>query len=575
MKTTQILTLIAFCIFFVVEASSQEVEYQAKEYIAEDGTIYWNKALPLYLRVSPYPDGQGHLVSSKNLSYTNPMYLDTEGVNYIRTRYAVNKETQKIITPKVEVLMPIVADGSGPNSVISFKNAQSSRSGGTQYYGPNLVVGITTSDKLSGVSLLKYKVDVTAFADYTSELNVNTEGPHSISFYGVDNVGNKETTQTSSFVVDLTPPEVTHNINGFADGNVIAAPSKIYFTSSDALSGVDRIMYRFDDEEYKRYNGSDVRFSYLSDGEHVLEYYAVDEVGNQTGIFVFDLYFDKTAPMTASDILGDRFVVNKKVYFSGRTKMKLTAVDNKIGVKEIRYSIDGSAFEVYDQPFYLPSVPGEHTIRYYSQDRLENRPSGSESYKHNINLVFLDLSGPSISHRINGDGFRAGGFQYISPRTEIQLVGRDPESGLQYMTYSIDGDAAEQVYSEPFTINTTGEHKIELFAYDNVNNRNVGSTTVYVDATPPNIFQNFSTRSVGNEDGLDVYPPYVTVFLAATDDIVGNDRIYYSINGGSERLFTKPISALKRNTVYNFSVRAIDMVGNESTAQFKFKTANN
>jgi len=377
-------------------------------------------------------------------------------------------------------------------------------------------------------------------------------------------------------LVHLTPPIVTHNITGFAVSNVLASTSKIYFTSSDALSGVVKIYYPFDDEAFQVYNDSEVKFNYLSAANHDMEYYAEDKVGNATGRMVMEFYFDKTAPITASDILGDRFVVNDKVYFSGRTKMKLTAVDNKIGVKEIRYSINSTSdFKTYDQPFYMPTRPGSHTIRYYSVDRLANRPSGSESYKHNISLVYLDLSGPNIEHKISGPSFEAAGVRYISPRTEISLIGSDPGSGLQYMTYSIDGEAAEKQYTEPFTINTSGKHDIELFAYDNVNNRNIGATSVFVDASPPEIFPNYSTRPVGIEDGKDVYPPYLTIFFAATDDIVGNDKIYYSINGASEKLYTKPISGLRRNSEYKIDVRAVDKVGNETTRTINFKTSAN
>ena len=560
-----------------LNADSQDIQYAAKEYIAEDGTIYWNKKLPVYLSISPYPNAKGTLLKSKDPSHSNPIYLDTEGPNYIRTRYAVDNQTQEVVSPLVEVLMPIVADGEGPKSSISYSGAKKWTTKQTTYYGRGLKASLTTSDRYSGVEVLFYNLDNGGNTNYSSEIAITSQGGHSIHFYGVDHVGNKEETKSSSFVVDLTPPSVTHNINGFADDNVIASTSKIYFTAADGLSGLDRVMYRFDEGEFRLYNGSNVNFSSLSDGEHTLQYYAIDKVGNQTSTFSYDLYFDKTAPLTASDILGDRFVVNDKVYFSGRTKMKLTAVDNKIGVKEIRYSINKEGFDVYDQPFYLPSIPGEHRIRYYSVDRLANRPSGSESYKHNISLVYLDLAGPLISHRLLGPSFKAAGVQYISPRTEIKLIGRDKagESGLKRLTFSINGAAAETHYDKPFTIGVSGPQSIELFGYDNVNNRNIGGTEVFVDATPPNIFENFSTRSIGFEEGIPTYPPYVTVFLAATDDMVGNDKIFYSINGGNEKVYTRPIAGLRKGSTFSIVVRAVDMVGNESKRSFQFKTTAN
>ena len=554
--------------------SAQNSSYTPKKHIDEDGTIYWNKALPIYLSISSTPDGERTRLHGQNPRHTDPLFLDTEGPNFIRTRYAVDPETKQVITPLAEVVMPVIADGSGPESTIEFLNADRHRAQQIQYFGPGLSLKIESRDRWSGVDLSLYKLDDGAFGDISGNIDITEEGDHTVSFYGVDKVGNKEETQSRTFILDLTAPAVTHNINGFADDNVIAATSKIYFTATDELSGVDRVYYRFDDENFKVYNGSQVRFSYLNDGDHVLNYYAVDEVGNTTDTFSYALYFDKTAPLTASDILGDRFVVDDRIYFSGRTKMKLTAVDNKIGVKEIRYAIDRGDFQVYDQPFYLPSTSGEHRIRYYSVDRLSNSPSGSEAYKHNISLVYLDLTGPTIRHNINGPFFEAAGVQYISPRTKVEIVGRDPESGLQYLAYSIDGASEETRFEEGFTISETGNHKIELFGYDNVNNRNIGSTEVFVDATPPVIYPNFSTQPVGEVDGLQQYPPYVTVFLAATDDIVGNDRIYYSINEGRETLYTKPLSRLQRNTKYKVSIRAVDMVGNEATTEIEFVTAD-
>ena len=128
----------------------------------------------------------------------------------------------------------------------------------------------------------------------------------------------------------------------------------------------------------------------LEDGPHSMEYFAEDHVGNKSQTYKFDFYYDKLAPLTASDIIGDKYLYLDKVYFSGRTKMKLTAIDNKIGVKEIKYSIDNGNFLTYEEPFYLPSVQGNHTIKFYSVDRLSNQPSGAEEYKHNINLVYLD-----------------------------------------------------------------------------------------------------------------------------------------------------------------------------------------
>jgi hypothetical protein len=254
--------------------------------------------------------------------------------------------------------------------------------------------------------------------------------------------------------------------------------------------------------------------------------------------------------------------------------MKLTAVDNKVGVKEIKYSIDNEKFKIYDQPFYLPSIQGEHSIRFYSVDRLANEPSGSEKYKHNISLVILDLTGPTVTGSFSGPTFNIGENQFIGPSTKLSLNAEDRESGVQYVAYSINGAAAENTYTDPITFSESGKYSLELFGYDNVNNRNINSMEFYVDNDSPEIIENFSTEATGSIDNENIYPSYVTVYLAATDNLTGNDRIYYRINGGKESLYTRPISNLKKDEKYTLEVRAIDKVGNESQKTVIFRTNN-
>ena len=66
-----------------------------------DGKIYANKALPIYLSISTNPDGSDPMVldTPGNPSDGSPMYFDTNGTNYIRSKWAVDPETKKIASP--------------------------------------------------------------------------------------------------------------------------------------------------------------------------------------------------------------------------------------------------------------------------------------------------------------------------------------------------------------------------------------------------------------------------------------------------------------------------------------------
>ena len=51
------------------------------------------------------------------------MYLDTEGINYIRSKWAVDPASGETITPKREVLMEMYADGLAPRTTLNFSGA--------------------------------------------------------------------------------------------------------------------------------------------------------------------------------------------------------------------------------------------------------------------------------------------------------------------------------------------------------------------------------------------------------------------------------------------------------------------
>ncbi|MEQ9423628.1 MAG: hypothetical protein RJQ09_04365 [Cyclobacteriaceae bacterium] len=576
MKLTQILILISV---FPYMAISQD--HPKKHFIDSEGKLFWNKDMPVYLMASSSPDDKGVLLKSENQSrYTNPLFLDTEGVNYIRTNWAVDQETKQQVQPKVEVTWEIYADGAAPNCALAFKDAPRHSAGGINYYGQNLKLELTAIDRYSGVNkILTSGAKQGAFSDYSKPLDYKTEGEFDFRYYAVDNVGNAADPKTSSFVVDLTPPESFHNVNGITEDQIIATSSTIYLSVNDALSGNKVTYVKFDDEEFREYNGRGITFDYLEDGTHILSYYSIDNVDNEESVKTFEFYYDKTAPIMAADVLGDRFIVDDKVYFSGRTKLKLTAVDNKSGVKEILYSIDEADYETYTEPFYLPSVAGNHSVRYYSLDELENQyqsatgNAGFEEFKHNVSKVYVDLTGPLLSHNITGPSYLFRDTIFVNSKTKIQLRANDGESGLQKITYSIDGEIEETDYQSPFSVTGSGLHRIEYFGYDNVNNRNIGNFSLISDDTAPDIFIHYSINPIGQKEGLDVYPSNVNLFLSATDLKTGADKIFYTINGGSERLSDGRVENLAANKKFEFNIRALDKLGNESSKTITFFTA--
>ncbi len=571
MKTTKfIITFLMASIIYSGTAQNQIIP-EKKSYEDSTGLLYWNRSEPVYIHLSSKPNGNGNLLKSKvHAQYTNPFYFDSEGINYIRTRYAVDTTTKKTITPHIEILFEVYADGKAPVTKAYFSGANKIIVGNKTYFGKGLNITLKSSDAGSGVENIYYSLNSKDFQKYENVINLSANKErYELKFYSVDKVGNVENIKKNviEFYIDELAPETFHNVTGIdLEKSIIALNSKIYLDASDKKSGVKTTYYKFDNEDFVPYNGNILPLNQLSEDHHTLTYYSIDNVGNKEIPKTFSFFLDKSAPILTSDVLGDRFIVNGKIYFSGRTKLKLTAVDNKSGVKEVKYSIDNSDFKEYTDPFYLPKKPGFHIIKYYAIDRMNNNTgvggSNYKNYKYSTKKIYVDLVGPTLSHSYIGKRFFTRDTVFLGKHSKIKLSATDFESGLQYISYSIDGAQKETMYKEPFTISGNGKHLIEYFGYDNVNNRNIGRFYVIVDETPPEPSYTFSVEPYQTVDGLNVYSSYVMVYLSGADKMTGTQQIFYSINGSAEQLYTLPISGFKKGkNILKF--KTVDKLGNE------------
>ena len=255
--------------------------------------------------------------------------------------------------------------------------------------------------------------------------------------------------------------------------------------------------------------------------------------------------------------------------------MTLTAVDNKAGIKDLMYSVDGENFKQYQQPFYLPKTPGYHVVEFYANDSTDNTTKKSDSHKYNkyqysTEKIYVDLNGPTIGYDYIGDLITMRDTVYINKDTKIRLKATDKEAGLNYTSYSPDGQQEEIQYDKPFTIPKDGTHNIEYFAYDKVNNRNIGKFYFVTDNLPPIPKYEFSNEPIGRKDGINIYPDYIVIYLAATDKRVGTENIYYSLNGAPEIVCGRYISGFKKESLNTLKIRVIDRLKNEKIIELQF-----
>ena len=558
----------------IAQSEPEKPTYTKEVYIDGDRKIFVQKELPMYLNFSTTPGGPNIDLKATKPEYGDPMYLDTEGVNYIRSKWAVDKNTGKTVMPQEEVLYDVYADGLAPITRLKFLNAPRYASGGVTYFGKGLSFTLTSIDGTSGVKKTHYAIG-NSYADYSGEVSVSTEGAQTLYFYALDFVGNAENTISSDFTVDLTAPKTNYEVVGTnKDGNILSPTAKLKLTSSDNLSGVRTIYYGLDEKSAASYYGL-VNLASLSDGEHVFKYYATDNVKNTEGgdnginASTFSFYLDKIAPVPTHQIIGDQHQGNY-LYISPRTEITLAATDNKAGVKNVYYRIDGGERGVFSSAFKMPDVRGVHNVKYDANDLVENL-SGNKY----IN-VFMDNAAPETGIFYSDPQFMDRDTLFITSNSKITLKTRDDASGVKSVEYKTDG-GFYQAYSE-WTLPNEGYHTINFKSRDNVNNEeDEKASSCYVDNTPPDIFVKFSIEKIGMRKGLPVYPNYTRMYVAATDKKVGTETIMYAMDDAPLVLYSSvqtldasEQSKFKKNKKYSVRVVAEDKLGNQSEKVVEF-----
>lgn len=549
------------------------VEIEKTSYVDTNNRYFHNLYLPVYLYLSFSADVPPTQISTKDYSNKKnplaPFYFNKHGKHTIN--YFTNEQDKSQTVDFV-----VYADGYAPKSESKFDGGLPYVVKDKVFYPNSLAVSIDAGDEMSGLAETFVSLNYADYTEYNGMMVFEKECEYVLQYLSTDNVGNIEKAHKRTFVIDGTAPNTYHNVVGVAEGNVISAKTKLYLTKEDNASGVAQTFYQIDKSPWVSYSRGLIPLSQLADGDHVLRYYSVDHVQNKGIVNEYAFYLDKTSPIMAADIIGDKFIVEDKVYFSGRTRMKLTAVDNKSGVKEVKYSIDKDKYQKYTDPFYLPSKAGFHTIRYFALDNMANQGTGAdgvdyEEYQHNSSVVYVDLLGPKLDFAFEGPKFKKGKNIFINKETKIRIIGFDGESGLKKLSYSINESKEEIDYSKPFEITTEGRIALNYFGYDNVNNRNIKKANFIVDNDGPQIIYTFSIAPT-KEGETELYPSYSIIYLAATDDYIGNDYITYSINGGVETPYKGGIKGFEKDKEYIITVKAVDKLGNKSIEEISFKT---
>lgn len=575
MRSSKLLLFILTALLISTVSNSQEpLKHKKKIYRAENGRLYANKDLPIYFRIATSGDDNAEsfllMPDEGSKKYANPMYLDTEGYNTFRSPSKVDTVTKQIVYPLEDIIYELYSDSKSPVTKFSFDHKKYYKKDSVYYFGEKIEVKFDASDATSGVEDTYLSIDKQVYKKLSSMIELNEEKLYQLNYYSVDHVGNAETPKSIYIKIDLTKPTTKLIADPDLYNDIISPRTKITLDARDENSKIKKTVFSINGGTIYNYTRPIV-ISELKEGEHTIAYYSTDNVGNEETEKQYTFYLDKTAPMIVDELVGNTFIANGKEYSSGRSKVKLTAMDNKAGVQQIRYSINDGEFLEYTAPFYL-SKSGKLKIQTFVNDHVNNQAINL-IMNNKSNISYVDLSGPTLGHYFQGANFIAKDTAYITSETKIRLAAKDDAAGSKRIEYSIDNSEVKE-YTESFSISHEGLHTISYTGYDNVDNSSTNTFICVEDNSGPEIFFRFSiisdkTKTLDGKN-YDTYPNHVVLFLSSTDSSVGFDNMLYSINGLPEKPYTSLITGFQKDKLYTIKVTSIDKLGNKSQKSIDF-----
>lgn len=579
----RIATLLSFLgLISILTHAQEQLPTEQKVTFGQDGKMYVNKELGVYLWLSTSPDKEApkhRLKSDSSKKYSNPMYFDTEGYNTLRSPSAVDPGTRKPVYPLRDIIFEVYADGEAPKTTYKFVRGKSIYRSGKLYYGHDPAFVINANDRVSGLEKTYYSINGKSYIEFIDTIKLTAEGETTVKYYSTDRVGNRETPLEKKFTIDNSPPETDYEIDGLTNEKFVSPDAVIKLKSEDNLVGVKTIYYQINNGTRRVYS-SPVSVKLLGNGGS-MAFWAIDYLnnaekaqviggkGNELNIgssgSTFEFYVDNQAPTLELDFEG-QYSKGNYTYVSGDTKIKVNAEDDKSGVDKIYYSINSkNVTSEYDNGISFDSE-GVAYIRINATDYVGNKSTTV------TNAYYVDRKAPVTKISIWKPKHSVKDTLFVTSKTKINLTATDNASGVKRIEYAID-KRVKGVFEEPFSLDGKGLTKINYWSTDNVGNmeeKNIQE--VFVDDIAPIIYHHFSTTPIGSKTVREleytIYPSNVQLYIAATDEHAGGERIEYTINGGAVRS-VNPIKGLTAGN-YKIDVTAYDVLGNASTQTITF-----
>jgi hypothetical protein len=324
-------------------------------------------------------------------------------------------------------------------------------------------IALVSSDNLSGVAQVSYSIDHGKDTPYSEPFSIGklSDGEHSLRYYAIDAVGNRENEQTWPFTVVGTVSAASYTLKG----NTLERGGKIYTGAGSSIvlkpAEGDFLFYSIDGSEAKPYAA---RIPAPNSGSHTLSFHAVDSLGNVGPSRTLSISADSTPPHCHIHFVGLQTVRDSLPVISGATRIVIQADPSPLGASTIEYSFDGKRWLPYSAPLTM-KANGTASVMYRARDALSvTGPTEKQT-------MIVDNQGPVIGVLYSKPVETAGDTVAVELGTLMFVTAEDVPAGLDKITTKVD-DQPEKVYRTPLSGFSLGKtHSIEIVAVDALGNR--------------------------------------------------------------------------------------------------------
>jgi hypothetical protein len=419
-------------------------------------------------------------------------------------------------------------------------------------------------DEYSKVRTTWYTIEGNYYEGDELDLTDFPDGVLNITWGSIDNLGQNETGNSTTVILDSTPPttdrllgEPKYRDNTDDNWNVTVSTT-FTLIPSDNIVGVNFTWYVI---EGSYFEGTNFNLSDYGEGYHTITWGSVDYLGNPENGNTITVYLNEKPPPTSLRIEDPKYSVTEthNLNVTNNTIFALEPANSNAGINFTWYIIDGNYHE--GTSFTLSGhTDGEYIITWGSQFNI-----GFNETTNSITVI-LDTKPPETDIVIGSPKFlpEGGGQWYVSDDTVFTLISRDNHSGVASRWYTID-----DVYFEDssFTLSgySDGTYNIQWGSQDNLgHDEPQKSVTIYLDNAQPTLIMDVGQPNC-YLDGV-IFVSQSTHFTLITEDTgVNNSIIYYSINSGSVYyLYESPFTVPTTTTTIVYY--AEDALGNMADA---------